>query len=331
MKTQLNMILEGDTKMSRSLAFREDGTFTIVQFTDLHWKDGQEEDQRTRALMEQVLDTERPDLAVFTGDVIYTGEVAPGEPECESPEQAFREAVASVEERGIPWAFVFGNHDTEQRITREELMQVVLQHRHTVSESGPNHLPGSNYALQVADREGNSAVNLYFLDSGSYSTNPNVGGYDWIRREQIHWLAAESDRLNDGEGGNKLPALAFFHIPLPEYKEVWDTQICYGHKQEQVCSPALNSGVFAALLEMGDVIGTFCGHDHINDYMGNLYGISLCYGRASGHNTYGKEGFPRGARLIKLTEGRPGFETWLRLEDGTPIMEQPVHHPENGQ
>ncbi|GIP22539.1 metallophosphoesterase family protein [Paenibacillus sp. J22TS3] len=317
--------------MSQQLAFRKDGTFTIVQFTDLHWKDGQEKDLRTRALMEQILDIEQPDLAVFTGDVIYTGEVSGGGPECEFPERAFREAVQAVEERGIPWAFVFGNHDTEQRITREELMQVALKHRHTVTKSGPKHLPGSNYTLQITDREGNPAANLYFLDSGSYSTNPNVPGYDWINQEQINWLTAESGRLGSGREGSKLPALAFFHIPLPEYKEVWDTQICYGHKQEQVCSPAVNSGMFAALLEMGDVIGTFCGHDHINDYMGNLYGISLCYGRASGYNTYGKEGFPRGARLIRLTQDKPGFETWLRLEDGTPIMEQPAHSPERGQ
>lgn len=317
--------------MSRRLAFREDGTFTIVQFTDLHWKDGGEEDLRTRALMESILDREQPDLAVFTGDVIYTGEVSIGESECESPEHAFREAVRTVEECGIPWAFVFGNHDTEQRITREELMQVALQHPHTVTESGPKHLPGGNYALQITDQEGNPAANLYFLDSGSYSTNPNVQGYDWISREQINWLAAESSRLNSGKEGSKLPALAFFHIPLPEYKEVWETQTCYGHKHEQVCSPVVNSGMFAALLDMGDVIGTFCGHDHINDYTGSLYGISLCYGRASGFNTYGKEGFPRGARLIRLTQSQPGFETWLRLEDGTPIMDQPAHYPEKGQ
>ncbi len=58
--------------MSRQLSFRPDGTFTIVQFTDLHWKNGEPEDHRTRALMELTLDAEKPDLVVFTGDVIYT-------------------------------------------------------------------------------------------------------------------------------------------------------------------------------------------------------------------------------------------------------------------
>ncbi|WP_245237529.1 metallophosphoesterase [Paenibacillus ihuae] len=76
--------------------------------------DGRAEDQHTRELMERVLEAEQPDLVVFTGDLIYTGPVSPGEQECTQPEQAFREAVVAVETAGIPWAFVFGNHDTER-------------------------------------------------------------------------------------------------------------------------------------------------------------------------------------------------------------------------
>mgnify|MGYP001472055068 CR=1 FL=1 len=318
--------------MNRRLSFQKDGTFKMVQFTDLHWMDGRAEDQRTRELMERILDAEQPDLVVFTGDIIYTGPVSPGDVECENPQQAFLDAVATVEERGFPWAFVFGNHDTESRITREELMQVALRHQHTVVESGPLNLSGSgNYTVELVDSEGKSAANLYFLDSGSYSPIEHVSGYHWIQRDQINWLVDESSRINLQGTENKLPALAFFHIPIPEYQEVWDTQVCHGHKFEQVCCPPVNSGLFTALLEMGDVIGTFCGHDHINDYYGTLHGIQLCYGRASGYNTYGKDGFMRGARVIRLTQGRNEFDTWLRLEDGSVVHKQPIHDPNNAK
>ncbi|SMF92011.1 Predicted phosphohydrolases [Paenibacillus uliginis N3/975] len=314
--------------MSNQLSFRQDGTFTIVQFTDLHWKDGRDEDQRTRKLMELTLEAEKPDLVVFTGDVIYTGPVAPGESKCSNPSQAFCDAVAAVEESGIPWACVFGNHDTESEITRKELMQVVRSHQHTVTQAGPEELAGEgNYILELADPKGKPAANLYFLDSGDYSPLQHVAGYNWIQRNQIQWLTAESARLNPPERESKLPALAFFHIPVPEYKEVWDTQICYGHKFENICCPPVNSGLFAGLLEMGDVIGTFCGHDHINDYHGTLHGIRLCYGRATGYNTYGREGMMRGARVIRLTVGESDFNTWLRLEDGSVVTEQPLHDP----
>ena len=314
--------------MSHKLSFRQDGTFTIMQFTDLHWMDGRAEDRRTRELMELTMDAEKPDLVVFTGDIIYTGDVSPGNMRCENPRQAFRDAVAAVEERGIPWACVFGNHDTECGITRQELIQLALEHQHTITEAGPADLSGEgNYTLELVDSHGNPAANLYFLDSGDYSQLQHVPGYDWVRRDQLHWLSSESARLNPPEREAKVPALAFFHIPVPEYQEVWDTQICYGHKYEPVCCPPINSGLFATLLEMGDVVGTFCGHDHINDFHGTLHGIRLCYGRASGYNTYGREGFMRGARMIRLTAGESDFDTWFRLEDGSVVSEQPLHDP----
>ncbi|WP_438347503.1 metallophosphoesterase family protein [Paenibacillus sp. FA6] len=314
--------------MNRRLFFQKDGTFKMVQFTDIHWMDGRAEDLRSRELMEMILDAEQPDLVVFTGDILYTGAVSPEDVECQNPQQAFRDAVAVVEERGFPWAVVFGNHDTELRITREELMQVALTHQHIVAESGPRNLSGSgNYTVELVDSDGKPAANLYFLDSGSYSSLQQVPGYNWIQRDQISWLTGESTRLNPQGTESKLPALAFFHIPIPEYQEVWDTQVCYGHKFEPVCCPPVNSGLFTALLEMGDVMGTFCGHDHTNDYYGTLHGIRLCYGRASGYNTYGKQGFMRGARVIQLTVGHHDFNTWLRLEDGSVVHKQPTHEP----
>ena len=76
------------------------------------------------------------------------------------------------------------------------------------------------------------------------------------------------------------------------------------------------------------MLGTFVGHDHINDFMGTLHGIQLCYGRATGYNTYGREGMARGARIIRLTKGVRAFETWLRLEGGQVVTEQPLHVPD---
>ena len=314
--------------MKHKLSFRDDHTFTITQFTDIHWMDGRAEDQQSRRLMEAVLDAEKPDLVVFTGDVIYTGNVSPGKPICERPAQALQEAVHAAELRGIPWALVFGNHDTENRITRKELMDVVISHEHSVSQHGHELLSGvGNYALHIAGSDDQPAAALYFFDSGAYSPVPSVPGYDWIRGDQIQWYANESRKLRARMNGRTLPALAFLHIPLPEYKEVWETAVCFGNKFEDVCCAKVNSGLFASMVEMGDVLGTFAGHDHINDFWGELHGIRLCYGRATGYNTYGKEGFPRGARMIRLREGERSFETWLRLADGSVIGRQPEHHP----
>lgn len=313
-----------------ALRFRRDGTFTIVQLTDVHWSTGEGADFMTRALIEQVLQAERPDLVVLTGDIV-SGDAA------RDPRGAYRQVAALVEAQGAPWAAVFGNHDDEGSASRRDLLAVQRKHRRCLTEAGPRDVTGvGNYVLRLsASRSDRMAAALYFLDSGAYN-DLGVGHYAWIARDQIAWFLAVSRRLRReyaragraARRAERLPALAFFHIPLPEWDEAWRTQVCRGHRQEPVCGPAVNSGFFAAMVEAGDVMGAFCGHDHVNDFEGDLHGIRLCYGRATGFGEYGGKGFPRGARVIRLREGQRGFETWLRLEGGVKRKAVPVHEPE---
>jgi hypothetical protein len=243
-----------------------------------------------------------------------------------------------MEERGVPWAAVYGNHDDEGSLTRAELMAVQRSCRMCLSEAGPRQVTGvGNYLLTVRSARGvGPAAALYFLDSGSYAP-PEVGGYGWIARDQITWFLGASRGLAEvspappsaGSGAApRVPALAFFHIPLPEYEEVWERRPCRGSKHEAVCCPRVNSGFLDALCQAGDVVGVFVGHDHVNDYEGTLKGLRLCYGRASGFGSYGLEGFPRGARVIRLREGEREFDTWLRLDDGSLVRDPPDHFPQ---
>lgn len=83
-------------------------------------------------------------------------------------------------------------------------------------------------------------------------------------------------------------ALAYFHIPIPEYDAAFlSPSSTMGEKQETICSASVNSGLFTSLVEAGDVKATFVGHDHVNDYCGDLLGIQLCYGGGIGYHTYG--------------------------------------------
>lgn len=303
------------------LRFRADNTFTIVQFTDTHWNNGEPADEQTRALMARVLDLEQPDLVFLTGDVIEGSGAR-------DPAQSWRAAVAPIEAREIPWAAVLGNHDDEGTLDRKQLMAVQQSCAWCLSEPGPADVSGvGNYVLRVRAAGGDAiALALYCLDSNGYAET-EVGGYGWIRRDQIDWFLEVARGLRD-EHDAPLPALAFFHIPLPEYDETWQFSTCHGHKHEAVCCPRINTGFFAALHQAGGVMGTFVGHDHINDFEGERYGIRLCYGRASGYQTYGRDGFLRGARVIRWAEGERSFRTWLRLEDGSVVNNLPRHEPE---
>ncbi|TLS51604.1 metallophosphoesterase [Paenibacillus antri] len=308
--------------MSDGLTLRPDGSFTIVQFTDVHWKNGDEKDFRSEALMRNVLAAEAPDLVVYTGDLIQAAH-------CLDPLAAIRSAVRAAEESRIPWAAVFGNHDPEGTATRLELLGALQEGSYCRMERGPEDIHGvGNYVLDVVDpSDGAEAASLYFFDSGMNAPH-SVGGYDWVRSDQVEWFRAQA-LARRARRADASPSLAFLHIPFPEYNDVWNHRVCYGSKYEAVCCPRVNSGLFSAFVEDGTVRGVFAGHDHVNDYWGELHGVGLYYGRATGYNTYGREGFPRGARVIQLRriEGELRLGSWLRLDDGTRVDVQEPHPP----
>jgi len=286
-----------DTR-TKPLEFRADGTFTIIQFTDLHYRNGERADRRTLQLMKQVLESIKPDLVVLTGDTIDGGF-------CRDPVASFASAVQPIIDHRLPWAAVFGNHDDEGSAKRGQLMAAIRRLPGCLADAGPAEISGvGNYVLPVT-AHGAPAVNLWFLDSHAYADSTGKT-YDWIKQDQIDWFL---------ENATDLPSLVFFHIPLPEFDDVWNTGACIGEKNEPVCCPRFNSGLFAAMKSAGNVMGVFVGHDHTNDYAGDLAGIRLCYGRCTGYSSYGRTGFERGARVIRLRAGRRGFETWVRLRE----------------
>lgn len=67
------------------------------------------------------------------------------------------------------------------------------------------------------------------------------------------------------------PALPYFHIPLPEYSLLAPTNFI-GVKQESISSASINSGFLTTLLEAGDVKAAFVGHNHVNDFCGDVHG-----------------------------------------------------------
>lgn len=291
------------------LRFRADGTFKIVQFTDLHYIHGNPHALRALARMREVVKAEQPDLVVVTGDMIF------GQP----AEQSMRDVAQCLDSLGVPFCTTFGNHDEEFGLSHDELYRL-LHTRHNVE---PEHETGTeyDYVLRIkGSRDDSTRAAIYCLDSHNKSQSRLVGGYAWLTRSQIAWYRAESQRLTGENGGRPLPSLAFFHIPLPEFETAFckpDTWTI-GARMEEVCCPRLNSGMFDAMKKGGDVMGIFCGHDHNNDYAVMWKGILLAYGRYTGGNTvYNDLVGGNGARVIVLHEGQRTFETWLRLKHGT--------------
>lgn len=302
----------------QDLRFNKNGKFKIVQFTDVHYIYNDPRSAVSRECINEVLDAEKPDLVIFTGDIIY------GQP----AEESMRTVLNLVSERKIPFAVTFGNHDNEQGLSREELFKIIQTIPHNLTTTTEGISGVTNYILPVKSSDGNKdAEILYIIDSHSYSQIEGVGGYDYIDFDQIQWYRDNSRKFTEANGGTPIPSLAFFHIALPEYNQAAsdETAVLFGIRKEKACAPQLNSGLFASMKEMGDVEGIFVGHDHDDDYAVMWKGILLAYGRYTGGNTV-YNNLPNGARIIELTEGEKGFRTWIRSKGN---KEQEVKFPES--
>ncbi|MGG3664565.1 metallophosphoesterase family protein [Bacillus gobiensis] len=309
------------------LQFNRNGKFKVVQFNDS--QDDELTDRRTIELMEKVLDSEKPDFVVLNGDIIEAG--------CDSAtemKQAMNNVVQPMEKRKIKWAVTFGNHDEDSTpksgLDEEDMLKVYRSYKYNMNKPGEKNLTGTgNMNLLIKNSKGNrAAFNLWLMDSGRYAPKTIAGqdfnGYpkwDWLRFNQVKWYYETSQKL-ERQWKHKVPSLVFIHIPLWEHRYMWFAGVderteenhanavkkhnIVGERNEDECPGPINSGMFSAMLERGDVKGVFCGHDHINTYAGNYYGIMLGYAGSVGFGTYGLPGAERnrlrGARVFNLDE-----------------------------
>lgn len=290
------------------LKFNREGKFRIVQFTDVHFKYGNPASDIALERIKEVLDAEKPDFVIFTGDVIYA----------RPADKGMLAVLELVADRKIPFGVVYGNHDNEQGMSREELLKVIQSVPYNLTTQAEGISGVTNFILPVKSSDGNKdALILYCLDSHSYSSVKGIGGYDFLKADQIDWYRKNSEAFTAANGGSPVPSLAFFHIPLPEYNQAAADEgaILVGTRMEKACAPVLNSGMFTAMKQQKDVLGVFVGHDHDNDYVVGWKGILLGYGRYTGGNTVYND-LSNGARVIEMTEGKRDILTWVRLAGG---------------
>jgi len=292
----------GHSKQGFSLAdsFLEmsnrDANYSILQFTDLHYyNNGSREDKEGIQLIGAVAERVKPNLVVLTGDIIdgrYCKDY-----------RCFRNVVQPLIDLGIPWTYVPGNHDDEtKKFTRKDLLNVYKL-----------PLCASSNATTFTHTIKLGPMQIYLIDSHGYEDNTaEVLSYDFIKQNQIDWYKITK---SEGEVG-----LAFFHIPLQEYKK---SKVLIGTRGEEPCTPQYNSGFFKAIKKKRDIHALFTGHDHWNDFVSELNGIWLAYGRVSGFTTscfYGEGATPikkeRGGRVIRYDSSRKILSTWVENKKG---------------
>jgi hypothetical protein len=324
------------TKVERPVPrIRKDGKFKIMQAADLHLATGYgkcrdalpagekcEADLRTMAFVEKMLEDEKPDFIVLSGDQV-NGDTAP------DAQSAIFKYSALFAKHKIPYAGIFGNHDDEGNLDRAQSMAIMDGLPYSLSTAGPDDVEGvGNYIVEILGRgsTSHSALTLYLLDTHSYSPEERkYRGYDWLKQSQIDWFktTAQSLKHKHAEYTHIHMDLAFSHIPLPEYRVPPSTSTLnfIGNWSEPPTAPTFNSGFQDALISE-NILLVSCGHDHVNDYClpaTNKAGkpaLWMCYGGASGFGGYGRDWYHRRMRFFEFDMNEARISTWKRLEWG---------------
>ena len=314
-----------------SLKFKEDGTFKILCFGDLHEKLELSDEKTKRKFsdmslfMETALEVTKPDFVVFLGDTL-----------CERDESegfclykaALKRILEPILNKGITFGYVLGNH--EHDTGQENLIIEAYDHFPTcrVYNVSPAVSGSLNCCLPIRSSDDTKdAFLMWFIDSNNMCEDRNISNYDQVHKDQIEWYEQKSAEYNK-KNRRTVPSVLFQHIPVTEEYELlreaklWERPVAvrghyrwgnkyyvakekmHGYLGEGPCAPYYNEGQFESWKKTGNIKGAFFGHDHLNDFTGKLDGIILGQNKTSGFNAY-TDGCRSCVRLITLDSSKP--------------------------
>ena len=273
----------------------EQEEFKILHLTDIHLGGSlfsYRQDHKALAACYKLMENTHPDLVIVTGDLCFPLGIMSMSFNNSAPVYQFAAFMRNV---GIPWAFTYGNHDTESlaSLNKEELNNVFMSLSYKTSGTllypytQPDITGRNNQLIELRNANGSLNTGLFLIDSNAY-TGEGINVYDFIHDDQVGWYAGEVERMH-AEAGHDVPSMIFFHIPLQQYRTAYELYEAgssevtwfFGENGEKminkVCCSEYPSSLFDRARELG-CEAMFCGHDHYNNMSLEYEGIRLTYG-----------------------------------------------------
>lgn len=329
--TQKNNIIENQDG-SYSIIMNNDN-FKILQLTDIHlggtlYTIG--EDKNALSAVYDLISYTNPDLIVITGDFVFSVGLFSLSINNYTPIQQFCSFMRNI---GIPWTFVYGNHDTENVSTAsfekiDELFKK-FAYKYTksllYSEKRPDITGRYNQYIKILNQDETINQILFLLDSNQYLDN--MTDYDYIRNDQVEWY---KNTLFSFKNGQDIPSsMLFFHIPIEEFKDAYSlykkksNRVKYyfgeiGEKDEAICTSKYESKLFETAKKLGSTKAMFVGHDHYNNISLEYDGIRLTYGRSIDYLAMpgiNQRNTQRGGTLITLNSDNSFNIESIKLDD----------------
>ncbi len=304
------------------LKFDDNGEFKIFNICDI--QDMYPMHKTAKQFITDMIEIHDPDIVILGGDNSVST--------AETKALAIEEICNIFVDSKTYFTLVFGNHDDEQGVSREELLKLYQLYggEYCLAYDAEPALTGvGTHNLTVKSSDGSKiAYNLYMFDSNSYTSDENGNhlGYDAVHEDQIEWYKNTSAEVKAANNGETVHAMAFQHIVVQEAFEklfiespfnLGDLTLNFDGKYytylpfvrdikdgfllEAPCPGYYNYGQFDAFVETGDVVACFSGHDHPNSYIVSKDGVDIVNTPGASFESYGDNSV-RGLRMITLNE-----------------------------
>lgn len=297
--------------------------FRILQLTDIHICGSIatiQSDRRALTACYDIIRETQPDLIILTGDLVYP---IPFQTFSKDNLGAIVQVCSLMNQIGIPWAMVYGNHDTETiaAYDAKELEGIYRYYTQRAeycmlyADKQPEVYGRYNQYIKVQNPDSSLNHLLFLIDSNDYVKDAGqTREYDSVHTDQIKWYEDTIDQVS-AEEGRTIPSFVFMHIPFHAFAEAQEALKCdssdaiylFGENEEPVSCPGQDSGFFDSIVKKQSTQAVFTGHDHLNNMAIRYKGVDLVYSKSIDYYAYpgiSDRSKQRGATLITLfTDG----------------------------
>ena len=178
----------------------KEDSFTILNITDMqlnecHYDPNDPEFDNSYDIMDHTIKTlierVKPELITITGDLSMADQP-----------KAYPQFADYMDQFGIPWCAVWGNHDQQDVVERINFVYKILPYyrskKYFFHEDGDPALGNGNYLIAI-QKDGKPVHVLFMIDSHNCVWLPDENGvkhfyYDKLNEAQIEWYKDQASK-----------------------------------------------------------------------------------------------------------------------------------------
>lgn len=289
--------------------------FKILQLTDSQVKFPVNDydkfggsNEQTMILVERMIKAVKPDLVVFTGDLVMSQIV---------DNWQYLKVYAELMERlDVYWTMTFGNHDVETsyvftntapdsifgQTEKGVIIERLQEYSHCLISKGDAGDGGGtgNHIINIRDKASNDLIYSLVMFDTVWEKDVDETYHRAKTPAQVEWYVENINNISDmqyGENSDEVvKSFIYAHVAVPQ---IWDayneakggetanSKIHYGHILEGVIREEQRAcTLFDTAYSLGSTKAMFFGHHHDNDAMVTYKGIDLVFGQHSGLSHY---------------------------------------------